>query len=489
MKKKYHIVDFIILLVKVIPLPVILTTFFKVLGAILPAYQTIALADFIDIVTQIFQGEKTTSDVFMPLLFILICIIYEKLVPAIENVIHLSAENKLSVTLGEKIVQKRSYLKYQYIENKDMCDLIERVCTEPERRFLDGFLNIQNGIAFVIRIVSLLAIVIAYTPLEGMIILAVCIPLFYIAQKMGKKNYEMEKDAAKIKRKYHYLAEILTKREYVEERSLYHYSDFICSKFNQLFDQSYKVEAQIEKKRYMNMKSGSMFTIGIAVIIMTILLLAVQRGNMTLGIYIALVSTIFSLVQSMSWQLSSVMQEYARLKEYLKDFSEFFFLEEKEGACDEPADISNFLFQSLEFKNVSFRYPKTDHDILKNCSFYLSKNKSYAFVGSNGAGKTTITKLLMGLYDNYEGEILINGKNIRNYPYSELKAMISVVFQDFSKYAISIRHNISLGSAEKENEEKLRKVLKKVELMEIIDQLEKKENTSLGKLEEGSIDF
>lgn len=73
------------------------------------------------------------------------------------------------------------------------------------------------------------------------------------------------------------------------------------------------------------MKSGSMFTIGIAVIIMTILLLAVQRGNMTLGIYIALVSTIFSLVQSMSWQLSSVMQEYARLKEYLKDFSEFFF--------------------------------------------------------------------------------------------------------------------------------------------------------------------
>ena len=139
MKKKYHIVDFIILLVKVIPLPVILTTFFKVLGAILPAYQTIALADFIDIVTQIFQGEKTTSDVFMPLLFILICIIYEKLVPAIENVIHLSAENKLSVTLGEKIVQKRSCLKYQYIENKDMCDLIERVCTEPERRFLDGY--------------------------------------------------------------------------------------------------------------------------------------------------------------------------------------------------------------------------------------------------------------------------------------------------------------------------------------------------------------
>ena len=88
-----------------------MTTFFKVLGAILPAYQTIALADFIDIVTQIFQGEKTTSDVFMPLLFILICIIYEKLVPAIENVIHLSAENKLSVTLGEKIVQKQSCLQ------------------------------------------------------------------------------------------------------------------------------------------------------------------------------------------------------------------------------------------------------------------------------------------------------------------------------------------------------------------------------------------
>ena len=95
-----------------------------------------------------------------------------------------------------------------------------------------------------------------------------------------------------------------------------------------------------------------------------------------------------------SWQLAGAMHEFARLKDYLKEFSVFMTLSEKEGASDIPSVDEKFSFESLEFKNVTFKYPGTENYVLKNCSFKLDNFKNYAFVGENGAGKTTITKLI-----------------------------------------------------------------------------------------------
>src|SRR3712207_1165287 len=103
-------------------------------------------------------------------------------------------------------------------------------------------------------------------------------------------------------------------------------------------------------------------------------------------------------------------------------------------------------FESIEFKNVSFAYPGTSHKVLNNFSMYVEKNKHYAIVGKNGAGKSTFIKLLTGLYDDYEGEILINGKNIKTFTYEQLKAYFSIVYQDFAKYFISIKDNVLLGN-------------------------------------------
>ena len=84
---------------------------------------------------------------------------------------------------------------------------------------------------------------------------------------------------------------------------------------------------------------------------------------MSIGVYIALVSAIFNLVQSMSWQLAGAMHEFARLKEYLKEFSVFMTLSEKEGASDIPSVDEKFSFESLEFKNVTFKYPGCSEEL------------------------------------------------------------------------------------------------------------------------------
>ena len=149
----------------------------------------------------------------------------------------------------------------------------------------------------------------------------------------------------------------------------------------------------------------------------------------------------------------------------------------------------DFKFETLEFKHVSFKYPDTDHYVLKDCSFRMTKHKSYSFVGANGAGKTTITKLLIGLYDNYEGEILLNGKELRLYKPSEIRSIFSVVFQDFAKYSISIKENILLGDINKNDPLKLEEALSASGTDKIVSDSPFGLDTHLGKVFDQSIDL
>ena len=119
----------------------------------------------------------------------------------------------------------------------------------------------------------------------------------------------------------------------------------------------------------------------------------------------------------------------------------------------------------------------------------LYNGKHYAFVGVNGAGKTTITKLLTGMYDDFEGKILIDGKSIREFTTSELKGLFSVVYQDFAKYYISLKENIGLGNVHGVSDEEITEALESIGLAELVEELPNGLDTPLGKIKEGSVDI
>lgn len=169
------------------------------------------------------------------------------------------------------------------------------------------------------------------------------------------------------------------------------------------------------------------------------------RNEISTGLYIGLAGAVLDLIQSMSWQLAGMMQNYAKLNQFFDDYNRYMELGEQAGAEEEPEQMPTAGEPSLAFRNVSFRYPGTDRYILKNCSFTLAGGCSYAVVGENGAGKTTIAKLIMGLYGGYEGDILINGRNVKDYSYGELKGLVAAVFQDFARYELSVNENIGIG--------------------------------------------
>ena len=104
--------------------------------------------------------------------------------------------------------------------------------------------------------------------------------------------------------------------------------------------------------------------------------------------------------------------------------------------------------QSIEFRNVSFHYPRSDRLVLKDLSFTLRPEETIAVVGENGAGKTTLVKLLARFYDPSEGVILLDGKDLREYDLEDLRHQIGVIFQDFIRYDLTVKENIGLGQIE-----------------------------------------
>lgn len=134
-------------------------------------------------------------------------------------------------------------------------------------------------------------------------------------------------------------------------------------------------------------------------------------------------------------------------KLYIEDF--FVFLDLEENIETERLKIQKI--KKIEFDNVSFSYKDTDKEILKNISLKIDCSKPIAIIGENGSGKTTIIKLLAGLYRTYKGDIRINGIELKMLSSESYKKKIGIVFQDFNKYELSIRENIALADTEKIN--------------------------------------
>ena len=129
------------------------------------------------------------------------------------------------------------------------------------------------------------------------------------------------------------------------------------------------------------------------------------------------------------------------------------FMNEKQNIipCQQPAElVAHGAEHTIEFQDVSFRYPGTKKDVLQNISFTIAPGQTLALVGLNGAGKTTLIKLLTRLYDPTAGRILLDGKDLKTYDIKSLYQTFGIIFQDFGKYALSVKENIQLGDIHKD---------------------------------------
>ncbi len=493
--KKYYIIDCIAISFRVSPLYTIIIAADHIISALLPALTVVTAANFIDTAVNIFNGFKHKPEIYPSLIGLILIILYDQLHRAlIFNFAYTAYEMALLKHFKIKIIEKQCKLEYMHLENKETKDLISRAADNPEDRISVGMYTLFNAAEIIITIGSLSIYISNSVWWAGILIAAVSIPFLFVAATFGKEVYSANIKVNRLKRQQAYYEKVLKNREYVEERALFDFSSFINNKWRVKYEEATKISLKTEAKNFIRMKIASLIIIAFVILFTGILLLLISENEITLGIFAAMTTTSYNLIQLLSWKLAYVVKTLSETRQYLKDLTQFMNLSEKAGALEPPSDLKNmslkgteFKFESVEFKNVCFRYPGTDINILDNFNLKLVKNKHYAIVGVNGAGKTTLIKILTGMYDNYTGEILINERNLKEYSLPQLKAIISVVFQDFARYFTSLEDNLTFGNSYPSQD--IHQVIGAAGLTRLINELPDGLNTYLGKIKENGLDL
>ena len=251
------------------------------------------------------------------------------------------------------------------------------------------------------------------------------------------------------KRYHSYYRSILTQQSTAKDVRMYNLTDPLKEKYFKLHNK-YLKERRMWNLTFLKLDFFyNLFPIIGMCVFLIALIAAKMNGSITVGELVMYSGIALTYVSSASG-IANDFDNTLCFVRWLQPVIEFFNV-----PCPEEKEDGKELkdFESLEFRNVYFKYPTSEDYVLKGVSFRINKGESAAIIGMNGAGKSTIVKLMIGLYEIESGAILINGIPMGEYSNSSQKKLFSVLFQDFPKYSFTLRENIALSDIERINED------------------------------------
>ena len=315
-------------------------------------------------------------------------------------------------------------------------------------------LMLWNTIDCIGTIVSLTVIVITISLQNvwyGVLLAIAYIPSAILTNRYTKALYHMDLEQIQNERKKNYIDAIAFSKNYAQEIRLFDLSSFLKEKYHCIWKQIFE-----KKQKILHRKTLGIIAITILPEILTLIILfdivnkifssLLTPGDFTL--YSSLFSQMSVGIMTLIMRISNIYENKMKI-DNMSTFQQFLIRNIKSGDLSVESEI-----ETIEFKNVWFKYPFSDDYVLRDISFKILRGQKIGIVGINGAGKSTIIKLLTRLYDVTKGEILINGKNIKEYKVKDLRKQFSCYFQNASNYAFTLKENIGMVS-DSSNEESI----------------------------------
>ncbi len=335
--------------------------------------------------------------------------------------------------------------KYKYVEDADFYEENQRAfqATSSNSNGIEGVYHklFRTPAIFITTIVFVIFIgMLNIWILFGLIInLAVTL---LINKGVQEYTYKNKKALAHSERKSGYYYNTTHDFSFGKDIRVYKLKNRILYNYSKEIDGYVEVHKKIKNKEYA-LGFISLFTL-LTSDLLTYGILIYKTIN---GMSIADFSMYLTAIISLSLMLKTLTEDLTIIYvegQYVNDFYDFMDADYGEKGGELKAITEDTL--EIEFKNVSFKYPKTERYILNNLNLKISKGERLAIVGVNGAGKTTLVKLITGLFDVTEGDILINGISIKKFDKKALYSMFSVVFQEVNIIAYTIRENVACSS-------------------------------------------
>ena len=356
-----------------------------------------------------------------------------------------------------KIMNKAKTVDLASFDTTEFYEKLENANREAGHRPIQILNATFKIFSTLISMVSFVAVLCVVSPLAPVFIVVLAIPSAIINFIYRKKNVMYIRHRSKERRMMNYYSGIITNKDIVKEVKLFSLSDVFIGRYKETF-----------KKYYAGLKklfvSEGLWHIGLTVLntavncaLFVYIAIQVCNGSQEIGNYSLYVSALTSISGGVGTLISTTATIYEGTL-FIENVMDFMKTESTVvPSVSVPAKIERKAEHTIVFDNVTFRYPGSSHDVIKNVSFTINHGDTVVLVGLNGAGKTTLIKLLTRLYDPTGGRIILDGRDIREYDVKDLYSMFGIIFQDFGKYAVSVTENIAFGEFDKEiDEEKIR---------------------------------
>ncbi len=407
------------------------------------------------------------------------------LLGAIISQIRRLAEHVLNARLGHYInsivIRKALALDLQYFEDASFYDKLQNARREADFRALGiingGFLVVQN----IITLASFAVALLAFNPLIALLLFGATIPSFVAQNKYSSLQFRMLTWRAPESRRMSYLEHLLTVDNTVKEVKLFGLGEPLLQRYTDMFWKIFEEDEHLARRRSLISLLWGMVASASYYGAYAWIIYEAAGGLITLG----LMTFYLALFRNSQGTFQGLFDNMNRLYEnglFMDNLFTFLKLTPQMAVSAQPAPMPRAIRQGLEFRNVWFRYPGREDWALRDLSLSIAPGEKLALVGQNGAGKTTLIKLLTRLYDPTEGQILLDGVDLREYDPEELRKRIGVIFQDFVKYQLTAKENIGFGQIDRlDDDDRLASSAERGGADEVLAELPQGIDTMLGR--------
>lgn len=456
-----------------------------VLAAFLTPLSIYFTQNLIDSIELYVNGAIDISRVVLFISLLLVSFLFAASNGFFDSILSISMRRSINKNLTSIVVDKFKKMDYPCFEDKEISDTINRMGGAPQEKILNIFFITLGSITLLITILGTSIIFMQASIWFSLAFILILILILWLDFKAMDMMNTMFNSQSEKERRLGYLSELLNQKTSLFELNIFNAKDYIMLKWKKLnkmvLDE--RVKTTIRSQKYFGF--STLLIILWAGFVVFSLIQSIYASAVSIGVFVALIGsagTILGLSDTLSKNFSGLSQQYLEIKHY----HTFLALPE----IDKKEITPKIIDPRIVFDNVHFTYPKTNKPVLKGVSFEITPNQRVALVGENGAGKSTIIKLLCKLYKPDSGKITINGVNLADIPSSQLKQIYSVVFQDYSSYFLTLRENIAFGDIEKLYDDKVvLNAINKGLAADILNEMQNGIDTNLGKLEDDGVDL
>jgi ATP-binding cassette, subfamily B, bacterial len=402
----------------------------------------------------------------------------------VQNTIRTLYQTKLANVIQRRIAEKASSLDLSFFEDPDLQNKMTNASTQASYRPMEIITQSTMMISSLITFVSV-GVVLAFWHVWLLpLLLCPTILLFWVNIRYSRKKARMILDRTPLLRKGQYFYSLLTADIFAKEIRVFNLRAFFLRHHQKTLDGMYRQDRALASRQLGLTSLVQVLLTGIQTAFTLYVMLQLLSHALSFGQY----SLYTQSASQLNTAFLSLMLALAQLYEaqlflsYLFDFLALEATVEKGGGRQNRADGTPLGCPCLEFRDVTFRYPDTEQNTLDHLTFMLYPGQVMALVGKNGAGKTTFVKLLAGLYQPTQGQILLDGIDITTLDRDTLRASLGILFQDYPVYNLSAAQNIGVGKIEQiENFQRIEGAARRSGFHQVVENFPEKYGTILGR--------